>query len=461
MNSCFCSPGRILPYLFYFSVLYLLLWCWKPARAQTTVSLKPVQIGDVVPDITINNILNYKSPTAKLSEFKGKLLILDFWATWCQPCVAMIPRMDSLEHRFGGKVAFIPVTYQSSREVTVFRNKYNARKGARVQGTEVVADTRLSQLFPHSGVPHYVWIDSGGVLRAITGKEEITAARIDSFFAGNATPMAVKQDEKDLVYNGLTTPLFKLLEPAPNPAFKRVQYRALHTGYIQGLPGLVILKQPGDSIDQWRVTFTNITPYHLYSMAYGQGKRFIARHSVDIQTRDSLKFISGLKGAAVREWIPKNTMCYELIVPAGRAANAFAMLRDDLTQLFPQYEAVIETRKRHVLALVRTSAVEKFKSKSQRFSEGYENFTYRLRRSTLPVFVMGLENSYMRSSKLPLVDQTGYTGYVDLDLDLDFNDLASVQKALAGYDLALEQKMVDTQVLVIRDRKPAAAISSY
>jgi len=461
MNSRFCSPGRILPYLFYFSLLYLLLWCWKPATAQRLSVIKPLQIGDTVPDITINNILNYKSPTAKLSEFRGKLLILDFWATWCQPCVAMIPRMDSLEHRFTGKVTVIPVTYQTPREVSVFRNKYNARKGARVQGPEVVADTGLSKLFPHSGVPHYVWIDPDGVLRAITGKEEITAERIEAFLAGNARPMAVKKDEKDLGYNGLTTPLFKLLEPVENPAFKNVRYRSLHTGYVQGLPGLVILKQPGDSIDQWRVTFTNITPYHLYSMAYGQGKRFIARHSVDLQTRDSLKFISGLKGAAVREWIPKNTMCYELIVPADRAANAFAMFRDDLAQLFPQYEAVIETRKSPVLALVRTSGLEKFKSKSQRFTEGYENFTYRLRHSTLRVFVMGLENSYMRSSKLPLVDQSGYTGYVDLDLDLDFNDLASVQKALAGYDLTFEQKMVDIQVLVIRDRKPAAAVSSY
>lgn len=40
-------------------------------------------VGDVMPDITFNNLVNYKSSSAKLSDFKGKLVILDFWATTC------------------------------------------------------------------------------------------------------------------------------------------------------------------------------------------------------------------------------------------------------------------------------------------------------------------------------------------------------------------------------------------
>jgi thiol-disulfide isomerase/thioredoxin len=462
MNSRFCSPGKLLPYLFYLLLSYVLMMCWRPVSAQTVKGpVRQIAIGDTVPDLIISNILNYKSPTAKLTDFKGKLLILDFWATWCQPCVAMIPRMDSLEKRFGDKVTLLPVTYQTEKEVSLFRAKYNARKGARIQGPEVVADSKLSKLFEHSGVPHYVWIDSDGVLRAVTGKEEITAERLEAFLSGNARQMAIKKDVKDLAYNGLTTPLHKLLQPDANPAFKNVRYRALHSGYVEGLPGLTVLKQPGDSIDHWRVTFTNITPFHLFSMAYGEGKRFIAPHSVDLQTRDSLKFINGLKGAAVREWIPKNTMCYELIIPAEKASGGFKMFRDDLKQLFPEYEALIETRTMPVLALVRTSELEKFKSKSERFSEKYENFTYSLRHGKLSVFAMGLENSYMRSSKLPIVDQTGYVGRADLDLDLDFNDLASVRKALSAYDLALERKLTETQVLVIRDRKPLSVIPTH
>lgn len=157
MNLCFCSPGRILPYLFYFSLLYLLLRCWKATRAQSVADYKPLQVGDTVPDVR-----NYKSKSASLSDFKDKLLILDFWATWCSPCVYMIPRMDSLQKQFEGKVQFLAVTAESEKTVAAFRAKYEKRKGKRIAHPEVVSDTVLRTLFNHTALPHYVWIDPRG-----------------------------------------------------------------------------------------------------------------------------------------------------------------------------------------------------------------------------------------------------------------------------------------------------------
>ena len=56
--------------------------------------IKPLKIGDKVPDIEFKNIINYKSKTARLSDFKGKLVILDFWGTWCTSCIAAFPKME-------------------------------------------------------------------------------------------------------------------------------------------------------------------------------------------------------------------------------------------------------------------------------------------------------------------------------------------------------------------------------
>ncbi len=73
------------------------------------VTQKGIQIGQQVPDLLLTNLHNYRdkqgnlSSSAKISDFKGKLLILDFWATWCSPCVAMIPKMDSLQQEFKDK----------------------------------------------------------------------------------------------------------------------------------------------------------------------------------------------------------------------------------------------------------------------------------------------------------------------------------------------------------------------
>ncbi|MBE9462121.1 TlpA family protein disulfide reductase [Dyadobacter subterraneus] len=461
MNARFCSMGKLLPYLIYFSILMILLWCWKPAAAQTSSNLiGPVKIGYKVPDVAIQHVLRYQTASAKISDFKGKVLILDFWATWCKPCVSMIPRMDSLEKRFAGQLVLLPVTYQTEKEVMVFREKYAERKGLRIDTPEVILDEQLRKLFPHEGVPHYVWIDPQGILRAVTGWEEINAVKIQAFLNDHNISMAVKADQKELGYDGMKTQLLDFIAPQRAESFGKMRYHSFSTAYMAGLHGLVILKQPGDSVDRWRVTFTNITPFHLYSMAYGEGKRFIAKHSVSIQTKDSLKFVSGLKGAALRDWIPKNTLCYELVVPASLAGNAFNIFQDDLRQLFPAYEALIETKTRKVLALVRTSQMEKFKSKTNVFSERYQNFAYHLRHSSMEVFVMGLENHYMARSPWPLVNQTGYEGKIDLDLELDFSDIDSVKKALAPYDLTLEEKFLDMPVLVIKDRIMQASASS-
>jgi cytochrome oxidase Cu insertion factor (SCO1/SenC/PrrC family) len=60
--------------------------------------IQPLSIGDKVPDIQFENILNYKSKKAKLSDFKGKLVILDMWSTSCTFCIAAFPKMEELQN---------------------------------------------------------------------------------------------------------------------------------------------------------------------------------------------------------------------------------------------------------------------------------------------------------------------------------------------------------------------------
>ncbi len=55
------------------------------------------QEGQPAPDFTLKD-LEGKSYT--LSELKGKVVLLDFWATWCKPCVVSIPHLNKLSLRF-------------------------------------------------------------------------------------------------------------------------------------------------------------------------------------------------------------------------------------------------------------------------------------------------------------------------------------------------------------------------
>ena len=94
------------------SIVLALLCLNFPIKAQTSLTQNGLKPGDELPDIKIHKLFNYPVKDTRLSAFRGKVLILDFWATWCSPCVAMMPRMDSLQKEFAGKIQFLPVSNQ-------------------------------------------------------------------------------------------------------------------------------------------------------------------------------------------------------------------------------------------------------------------------------------------------------------------------------------------------------------
>lgn len=58
-----------------------------------------------------------KGAPAKLSDFKGKPLLVNLWATWCGPCVAEMPTLDALAGREGARVQVIVISQDSSRNL--------------------------------------------------------------------------------------------------------------------------------------------------------------------------------------------------------------------------------------------------------------------------------------------------------------------------------------------------------
>lgn len=136
-----------------------------------------LRVGDTVPLDHRLEVINHATPTVTLQEFEGKLVILDFWATWCRPCIASFPKLDTLQHEFMGELQIIPVAYEPLDKVSYSLSKVypNYPKSAM---PFVYADNYLRRLFPHQVLPHYVWLSPSGIVLSVTGGEEVNVTTI-------------------------------------------------------------------------------------------------------------------------------------------------------------------------------------------------------------------------------------------------------------------------------------------
>ncbi|WP_040879845.1 TlpA family protein disulfide reductase [Galbibacter orientalis] len=99
-----------------------------------------------------------------LEEFKGKVIFLNFWATWCPPCVAEMPSIDKLHEEMGDDVAFVLLSFDDDFEKA---KAFDKRKGYNLP--IYAPASNLPAMFQSSALPTTYVIDAKGNL-ALTHK---------------------------------------------------------------------------------------------------------------------------------------------------------------------------------------------------------------------------------------------------------------------------------------------------
>lgn len=103
---------RYFAFLVFFLNIAFLIGC-RPAAAPVSISNKPVSINDIPLDApptksieemtwtVFDGKTNVDAGNVKLKDLQGKAVILDFWATYCPPCIEGIPHLIELQKRYG------------------------------------------------------------------------------------------------------------------------------------------------------------------------------------------------------------------------------------------------------------------------------------------------------------------------------------------------------------------------
>ena len=107
-------------------------------------------------------LLDLNGERRYLSEWKGKLIAINFWATWCAPCREEIPAFVELQEKYATQgLQFIGIALQQADEVRDFIEEYNVNYPSLVGGDEVIKVA--SQLGNNIGaMPYTVIINSKG-----------------------------------------------------------------------------------------------------------------------------------------------------------------------------------------------------------------------------------------------------------------------------------------------------------
>ena len=96
------------------------------ARGQqlTQVPADALKPGDRAPALEFEFVVQGPSEV-NWKTLTGKVVVLDFWGTWCPPCVADIPHLNEMVSRYKGKaVQFIAVGHENPRKVAWFLKKH-------------------------------------------------------------------------------------------------------------------------------------------------------------------------------------------------------------------------------------------------------------------------------------------------------------------------------------------------
>ncbi len=160
----------------------------RPAAAPVSISNKPVSINNVpqtnLPLPPLKNVENlgwtlFDEKREKLADYQGKVVVLDFWATFCPPCIEEIPHLNNLKNRHGEDLYIVGLHVggdEDQPQVPEFVRKLN------IQYALAYPEDELSRVLmgTEDAIPQtFVFDRQGNLTKKIIGFDNFIKADLD------------------------------------------------------------------------------------------------------------------------------------------------------------------------------------------------------------------------------------------------------------------------------------------
>lgn len=420
------------------------------AFTQPSPQPRGLSIGDTIPDLTFTGVYNHTADTLRLSDYRSKLVILDFWNTSCISCVLAFPKLDSLQREYGDRIQIFAVSKTDYQETANFFKKYP--KVHRPSIPFITGDTLLANLFPHRGDPYYVWISAAGQVLHQTSGAYLTRDNLN--LAIDGIPTGVPSRAPYTTY--LTTLLDTVYDTEIIYASYLVRQNSTKNFLIEKRRSPNEYTVSGDiqTLYQSLYRWLGDIPFNPFR----KGRTQVVSDQPERYVRPT-----GLSGEAAIRWSDEHSYFYQGRVPLSDSVRLFNWVKTDFDRYFDIHSA-IERQVVNCWTLVRTDSIDRLRTQGGKKNFGFH--TDNIRRKELPPvrtlnnypysdFSSRIVSMVEKLTGQPCYDETGYAGNIDVAFQgetLDRPSLSRLREELQAYglDLVLVKKELD--ILVLRGK---------
>jgi|SRR4051812_21739858 len=124
---------------------------------ETSAAKEGLSIGAAAPDFQLKTLAG---DTVKLSDLRGKKVMLNFWATWCPPCKAEMPEMEQFSKQIGDDTVILAVNIDPQLDVQGFVNEHKITFPILLD-----AEDKVNEAYQVLSIPTTYFINSKGIIQ--------------------------------------------------------------------------------------------------------------------------------------------------------------------------------------------------------------------------------------------------------------------------------------------------------
>lgn len=373
-------------------------------------------VGETFPNYVFRPVLNYSGSELDIHKIKEKFIILNFWGTWCSPCIPEMDTLSKFQNQYASKIQVVAISNDDQEQL----KKYLARRPTKIP---LASDTPL-HLYRHVGftsVGQSIILGPDKKIIAMVMTDSINSSFMKRLLAGKSIVSSA-----EIRSNVPVNPMKK----DPFGVDSTVESNMCLRSYMPEQPQ-VNYSHPGNQIGR-RQTYLNTCMTVLFKDAFD----IIAENQVIYEAPQDKVCNFKVKSSLV---------CFDFMVRPEQKDSFKLLMQKALNSILP-YKGRIEYRIIPVVVLKRSDSelvIQRTESPDSSYSFNGKGFTGK--GVGMKTFIDYVSNEL----RMPVIDETGLAGRYDIKTENVLSTKEEVIKGIGKIGFQMEQAERRMPVLII------------